>query len=268
MITGKITIIGAGNMGGSIMAGLLDGGMCPPDITISDASQSQLEELQREWPGISVCSDNTQACKGADVIILAVKPFVIKSVIEEIRGSLDYGKQTIVSIAAGIGLRDLEELFSDNRGTLPAIFHIIPNTAVKVGAGMSFVTCSNAGAEAREKVLEIFGTFGKTMIVDEKLLDAGMALSSCGIAYIFRYIRAAVEAGVELGFKPAEAQRIISQTMTGAVTLLEKSGGHPEQEIDKVTTAGGLTIKGLNTMEEAGFSAAVIKGIKASVKKD
>ena len=139
MITGKITIIGAGNMGGSIMAGLLDGGMCPPDITISDASQSQLEELQKEWPGISVCSDNTQACKGADIIILAVKPFVIKSVIEEIRGSLDYGKQTIVSIAAGIGLRDLEELFSDSRGTLPAIFHIIPNTRIMFQIGVDII---------------------------------------------------------------------------------------------------------------------------------
>ena len=267
MITEKITIVGAGNMGSSIMAGLLGGHTYPSNITISDASQPKLEELQKEWPGISVCSDNTQACNGADIIILAVKPFIIKSVIEEIKGALDYGRQTVVSIAAGIGLKALEEMFSAG-GKVPAIFHVIPNTAVKVGAGMSFVTSSNADAKAKEKVLEIFGTFGQAMVVDEKLLDAGMALSSCGIAYIFRYIRAAVEAGVELGFRPAEAQRIISQTMTGAVTLLEESGEHPEQEIDKVTTAGGLTIKGLNTMEEAGFSAAVIKGIKASVKKD
>ena len=78
MITEKITIVGAGNMGSSIMAGLLGGHICPPNITISDASQPKLEELQKEWPGISVCSDNTQACKGADIIILAVKPFIIK----------------------------------------------------------------------------------------------------------------------------------------------------------------------------------------------
>lgn len=262
----KISIIGAGNMGSAIACGLAGKEVFKGNITVSDASLPKLEELQKGLPGISICRDNVEACKCADVIILAVKPFMIKNVIEEIRDSLDCKRQIIVSIAAGIGLKALEEFFSGTDGRTPAIFHIIPNTAVKVGAGMSFITYSNADEEAKEKVLGIFGNLGETMVVDEKLLDAGMALSSCGIAYIFRYIRAAVEAGVELGFRPAEAQRIISQTMNGAVILLEKSGGHPEQEIDKVTTAGGLTIKGLNTMEESGFSAAVIKGIKASVK--
>ena len=92
---------------------------------------------------------------------------------------------------------------------------------------------------------------------------AGTALSSCGIAYVFRYIRACVEGGVEMGFYPKDAQEIVLQTIKGAAELLMKNKSHPEQEIDKVTTPGGITIKGLNAMEEAGFTNAVIKGLKA-----
>jgi pyrroline-5-carboxylate reductase len=100
--------------------------------------------------------------------------------------------------------------------------------------------------------------------MDEKLIPAGTALASCGIAFAMRYIRAAMEGGVELGFRPEEAARIVEHTVKGAATLLLESGEHPEAAIDKVTTAGGITIKGLNAMESRGFTAAVIDGLKAS----
>ncbi|MBP5235107.1 MAG: pyrroline-5-carboxylate reductase, partial [Bacteroidales bacterium] len=104
------------------------------------------------------------------------------------------------------------------------------------------------------------------MVITEKQLPAATALASCGIAYAMRYVRAASEGGVELGFKADLAEKIVLQTMRGAVDLLKASGNHPEAEIDKVTTPGGLTIKGLNAMEEAGFTNSVIRGLKASVK--
>ena len=104
------------------------------------------------------------------------------------------------------------------------------------------------------------------LLVDERLINAGMALSSCGIAYVMRYIRAATEGGVELGFKAADALGIVLQTVRGAVELLQAGGGHPEAEIDKVTTPGGVTIRGLNAMEHAGFTSAVIRGLKAGLK--
>ena len=116
-------------------------------------------------------------------------------------------------------------------------------------------------------MLAMFKEMGDAMLVEERLMDAGMALASCGIAYVMRYIRAATEGGVELGFYAKDAQRVIMQTMKGAVDLLEAGGLHPEMEIDKVTTPGGLTIRGLNAMEEAGFTQSVIKGLRASVKK-
>jgi pyrroline-5-carboxylate reductase len=106
---------------------------------------------------------------------------------------------------------------------------------------------------------------GSTLITEERLLAAGTTLASCGIAYAMRYVRAASEGGVEIGFKADDAKAIVLQTVKGAVELLQTNGNHPEAEIDKVTTPGGVTIKGLNEMEHAGFSSAVIRGIKAGM---
>ena len=114
------------------------------------------------------------------------------------------------------------------------------------------------------QILHIFQELGDAMLVEERLMGAGMALASCGIAYAMRYIRAATEGGVELGMYARDAQRIVQQTLRGAVELLEATGGHPEEEIDKVTTPGGITIRGLNAMEQNGFSNSVIQGLKAS----
>jgi pyrroline-5-carboxylate reductase len=105
---------------------------------------------------------------------------------------------------------------------------------------------------------------GKAFLVPEAQLNAFMSLSSCGIAYAFRYIRAAMEGGVEMGIYPGVAKDVVIQTLRGAIDLLEANASHPEMEIDKVTTPGGITIKGLNEMEAHGFTNAVIKGLKAS----
>mgnify|MGYP000248763056 FL=1 len=134
-------------------------------------------------------------------------------------------------------------------------------------SGMTFMTSVCSTPELDAQMLAMFKEMGDAMLVEERLMDAGMALASCGIAYVMRYIRAATEGGVELGFYAKDAQRVIMQTMKGAVDLLTAGGLHPEMEIDKVTTPGGLTIRGLNAMEEAGFTQSVIKGLRASVKK-
>ena len=116
-------------------------------------------------------------------------------------------------------------------------------------------------------MLNIFNELGEAMLVEEKLIPAGTSLASCGIAYALRYIRAAMEGGVELGFRADDAKRIVMQTLRGAVDILDAGGQHPEVEIDRVTTPGGLTIKGLNAMEAAGFTNSVIEGLRASTKR-
>ena len=132
---------------------------------------------------------------------------------------------------------------------------------------MTFVSALNASEERTAKVVEMFDALGSAMLIPEDKMSAGTALASCGIAYAMRYVRAATEGGVELGFPAKDAQRIVMNTMKGAVDLLAATGANPEEEIDKVTTPGGITIKGLNKMEEQGFSNAVIAGLKASQSK-
>lgn len=256
-----IAIIGTGNMGGAILRGLIKSGTCrPEDLVCTAKSEATLNKI-REYDGrIRVSNSNAEAAAEADIIILAVKPWLVAEVMEEIRPSLDLGRQMIVSVAAGITLRELVQWVG---APLP-LFRVIPNTAVEALCGVTFIAQHGATEEQTEEVKRLFSALGYALVVDEKLIYAGTALASCGIAFAMRYIRAAMEGGVELGFRPEEAARIVEHTVKGAATMLLESGAHPEAEIDKVTTAGGITIKGLNAMEKAGFTAAVIEGLKAA----
>lgn len=259
----KIVIIGGGNMGGAIARGLRKGKLISPEnITISDASLQVINALKSEFEFWETTTSNTEAIKDADIIVLAVKPWLVERVAAEIKGKVDYKNQILVSIAAGIDFQKLQELFNEKA----VLFRIIPNTAIEVLESVSTVTSINADKEQIEKVSAIFEELGKVFYVEnENLLNAYMSLSSCGIAYAFRYIRAAMEGGVEMGIYPNEAKEVVMQTLKGAVKLLETNQSHPEAEIDKVTTPGGITIRGLNEMEANGFTNAVIKGLKRSL---
>ena len=246
-------------MGGAIMRGLIKSGSCRPEQIICTAkTEATLDRIKEYDANIRVSQDNATAVAEADIVMLAVKPWLIAGVMEEIRPALD--RQTVVSVAAGVTLHDLAEMAGKE---LP-IFRAIPNTAVEALCGVTFIAQHGASDKQAEQIRLLFEALGYALVVDEKLIPAGTALASCGIAYAMRYIRAAMEGGVELGFRPEEAARIVEHTVKGAATLLLESGAHPEAEIDKVTTAGGITIKGLNAMEQAGFTTAVIEGLKAS----
>ena len=149
---------------------------------------------------------------------------------------------------------------------LSSLFLVIPNIAIAQLQSMTFIVPIGADESTTQQVQKIFDAMGKSIITDEQHLSAGTTLASCGIAYAMRYIRAASEGGVELGFKADDAKNIVMQTMKGAVELLEASGLHPEAAIDLVTTPGGVTIQGLNEMEHNGFTSSVIKGLKAGMK--
>lgn len=257
----KIAIVGAGNMGGAIARGLLKSSLIQPEnITVSDVSEEtlyRLSALSDEW---KLTSNNLEAVKNADIIILAVKPWFVEKVAREICDAIDYQNQIIVSIAAGVEIQELKKYFDADA----TIFRVIPNTAIEVLESVSTICCENASNEQKQQVEAVFNELGKTFFVDESVLNAYMSLSSCGIAYAFRYIRAAMEGGVEMGIYPDIAKEVVMQTLKGAVKLLEENQSHPEVEIDKVTTPGGITIKGLNEMEANGFTNAVIKGLKKS----
>lgn len=259
----KIAIIGAGNMGGAIVEGLLKGNIVAnQDIAVADPSAKKLEKFAAQ--GACVYADNCQAVQGADVVMVVVKPWLAESVLKGIKDSLNYEKQLLVTVIASVNAASISQWMDKDGNVLP-FFQVIPNIAIAQMASMSFIVPNGATQQQTQTISDIFGSMGEVMVTEERLLGAGTTLASCGIAYVMRYIRAATEGGVELGFYAADAQRIIMQTMLGAVRLLEANGSHPEQEIDKVTTPGGLTIKGLNAMEENGFTNSVIKGLKAGI---
>ena len=201
------------------------------------------------------------------MVFLVVKPWLVEELISEIKPELDYTSQIIVCIAAGITPQQLSDwLGADSDGFQPQSLLAIPNTAIEILQSMTFITPVVASPESVETVKGLFNNVGSAMVIDYDHMGAATALASCGIAYAMRYIRASAEGGVEMGFYPADAVKIVCQTVKGAAGLLSQPGAHPEEEIDKVTTPGGITIKGLNEMENAGFTSAVIRGLKASKK--
>lgn len=259
----NIAVLGAGAMGGALASGLISYGDGKYNLAIANPTAEKLERFADS--GAFTTTDNVQAISGSEVVVIAVKPWILPDVIDEIKDAMDYEAQSVIVIAAGVSSDRLRELF-DREGELPEIIVAMPNTAMSVRRSMTFLVAVNSESAFVESASAIFNCLGSTMVIDEKHLPAATALASCGIAYAMRYVRAAVEGGVELGFRASEAQTMILQTLTGAVALLGQPGAHPESEIDKVTTPGGLTIKGLNEMERHGFTNAVISGLKASAR--
>ena len=259
----KISMIGAGAMGGSTVEGLIKSeAFRNEDITVSDPSQAVIDKFAQM--GVSVTTDNSVAAEGADVVMVCVKPWLVEQVLMGIKDALNPKKQVLVVIAAGVSSASILQWLGEQ---CPPLFLCIPNIAIAQLQSMTFlVPCGAVSQQHTELVKGIFEELGKVILTDEKHLAAGTTLASCGIAYAMRYIRAAAEGGVELGFKADDAKQIVMQTVEGAVKLLEASGLHPEAAIDLVTTPGGVTIKGLNEMEHAGFTSAVIRGLKAGLK--
>jgi pyrroline-5-carboxylate reductase len=212
--------------------------------------------------GVNVYEDNLKAARQADVIIVAVKPYHIEIVLQEIKSALD-SEKILISIVAGIGINDLIRMAGSN---IP-IFRVMPNTAIALQESLTCISSNGNHDVHREYVTELFDKLGKTIEIPEELMAAATVLSSCGIAYALRYIRAAMQGGIEIGFGAEMAQFITAQTVKGATELVLQTGHHPEREIDKVTTPRGVTITGLNEMEHKGFSSSLIQGVLASYKK-
>ena len=255
-------------MGGALARGLALGTLVQTSkIYLSNPSTPKLEALKREFPEINITTDNREAARVADIVVIAVKPWKVEEVLREITPDMDYTRQAVASMVGGLGIAELSAWLDRGDGVLPATYLIIPNTAIATMSSMTFIASARATEEQENKLLNIFNELGKAMLVDEEHIAAGTSLASCGIAYALRYIRAAMEGGVELGFRADDAKHIVMQTLRGAVDILEKNNTHPEVEIDRVTTPGGLTIKGLNAMEATGFTHSVIEGLRASTKR-
>lgn len=255
----KVAIIGAGNMGGAIARGLTQGNIIKAnEIIVSDLNQEKLNDLKAFNPDINITDDNDEAAKDADIIFIVVKPWLVDVVVDNLK--LDPERQILVSVAAGINFEQLTKLL----GTQITLFRIVPNTAISELASMTLISSRNASGEQEKLIVDIFNEMGMAMLISESQIPATTALTSCGIAYVFKYIQAAMQAGIEMGVYPKDAMKMVAQSVKGAAELILNNDTHPSVEIDKVTTPGGITIKGINELDHAGFTSAVIRAMKAS----
>jgi pyrroline-5-carboxylate reductase len=260
-MSNKIAIIGGGNLGTAIAEGLIKSNFAKPAaITITKRNTGTLKALQEL--GVKTGSDNNQAVRESNLVILAVKPFQIKEVLLALRKDLT-ASHIVVSVVTGVYISEMQEVIKKK---LP-LFRAMPNTAIAIQESMTCISYADAPPKAVGLVSDLFSVLGRVAIIDEKLMNAATVLGACGTAYAMRYIRANIQGGIEIGFDALTASLIAAQTVKGAAELLLQKGTHPEHEIDKVTTPKGCTIAGLNEMEHQGFSSSLIKGIATSYQK-
>lgn len=258
----KIAILGGGNLGSAIAQGLYKSkNYAASNIFITRNKVERLAHLKDE--GIQVGKDNIAAVQQADIIIIAVKPYKVAEILTEIRPVLDSKKHILVSVATGITIKEM----IDTLGFELPIFRAMPNTAIEIQESITCFCSQYATAEQDTEISDLFNLLGVSVSINEELMEAATVLGACGIAFVFRFIRAMMQGGIEIGFDAITAGIIAEQTVKGAAELLLKGGKHPEEEIDKVTTPKGCTISGLNEMEHRGFSSSLIKGILNSYQK-
>ncbi len=257
----KIGIIGGGNLGRSIAMGLIKSGKIDAgNIMVSRRKAHLIEDLKSL--GIRTETDNNKVAEFGEVVILAVKPHqtieVLKGIKDKIRRD-----HIIVSVVTGIKIDQIQEITGEG----VTVFRAMPNTAIAIRESMTCIAGKFNHDDHLKLVFSIFDLLGKTIKIEEELMDAATVLAACGIAYALRFIRAASQGGIEIGFDSVTAQLVAAQTVRGAAGLLFEGKEHPEKEIDKVTTPMGCTIAGLNEMEHQGFSSSLIKGIITSYNK-
>ena len=258
----KVSIIGCGNIGLSILQGLLkDKTIAAENIIATRRNISELDYL-KEF-GVILSSDNIKAVKESDLIVIAVKPYNIVNVLEEIKEHLNPERHILISVTTGVTISQIREAV---RISVP-IFRVMPNISASVGRSVSCICHNETDLKVVESVKYLFDIIGTTMTIDEDLMESATVLGACGIAYVLRFIRAMIQGGIQIGFDAGTASAIVNQTVKGAAELLIVRKEHPEFEIDKVTTPKGCTIVGLNEMEHNGFSSSLIKGIVASYEK-
>lgn len=260
----KITVIGAGSMGSAIAGGLVK--YSDSEICLANRSEGRLANFTATFGkslNLTVTTDMADSVKGSSLVVLAVKPRAIKQVIDLIRSNLQEDS-VVISVAAGISLADLKKMI--DRSSIGVIY-MIPNTAMQVGKGMAFAASSGVDDEWLDDIHTLFAPMTRLKYIDESMMGAAIALCSCGIAYVYKFIAAAAQAGVELGFSYDDAVDYFTATVGGATALIESSDQTLQQLVNAVTSPGGMTIRGVNELERKGFTAAVIDSIITPLKK-
>jgi len=263
MIKEKIGVIGAGKIGSAIARGVIRAGLVSKDqVMASDVSDVLRQSIAKEL-GIKVTPDNGAACDSADIVILAVKPQIVDSVVKEIAKKLGKTK-LLVSVAAGVPLSRIEA----NLAQGARVVRVMPNIPCVVGAGAAgYAGGAHATAEDLERVGSILSSFGVGLPVEEKYLDAVTGLSGSGPAYVFLFIEALADGGVQVGLSREVALKLALQTVYGAARMALESARHLGELRDEVTSPGGTTIAGLYALEQKGFRGTVMDAVVSATRR-
>lgn len=259
---GKIGFIGGGNMAEAFIKGLLGGGFPVEDIHVSEPSESRLEWVCGRY-GVCAARDNEDLVRLCDTIVLATKPQIVKEVLAGVRAAFSADK-LLISILAGVSTDTLEELLAGSHRVVRAM----PNTPALVGAGASGL-CKGRHASREDLNLarRLFETFGTVQLVDEAQLDAVTGLSGSGPAFVYTFIEALADGGVQEGLRRDVAQALAVQTVLGAAQLVKESGEHPALLRDKVCSPGGTTIAAIRVLEERGLRAMMMEAVGAATRR-
>lgn len=258
-----VGFIGAGNMAGAMIGGIVSSGIIKPEnIFLSDINKDQADGLAKQY-GVNALAGNTDVVKKSEVVILSIKPQVYKTVIDEIKSPLNPGT-LIVTIAAGITIRDVKESFGHDL----KVIRIMPNTPALVGEGMTAIAYESPAEESdADFAKKIFSSFGVVEDVKEELFDAVTAVSGSSPAFVFMFIEAMADAAVLLGLPRDKAYVFASQAVKGAAKLAAESGKHPGQLKDMVCSPAGTTIEGVRILEASGLRTAIIEAMIATAKR-
>ena len=256
----KIAIIGTGNLGLSIAKGVLHSNGAT-SMYMTKRNVAPIKEFE-SYGNVTVTSDNREAVQNSDILIFAVQPSHFTSILENIKDLLTE-KHVVISTITGFSIAKMEAII----GAENYIIRSMPNTAISVGKSMTCLCSNKMGSKRIDLAIAIFNRMGHSLQIPEEQMQAATVICASGIAFWMRLIRATTQGAIQLGFDAKEAQELAMHTCNGAASLLIESGNHPEEEIDRVTTPMGCTIKGLNEMEHQGLSSSLIRGIVASFDK-
>ena len=259
----KLTLIGAGKLGEALAAALLDAELLAPEaLTLTARSPERLARLAAQY-GVRAISDNAAAVAGAEVVLLAVKPQMMAQVIAGISAQLDPGC-LLISAAAGVTLAAIEQ----SLGRSQPVVRAMPNTSSRIRCGMTVISPGSHATEAHlARAREVFDAVGRTMVLEERHMDAVTGLSASGPAFLYVVLEAMAEGGVKMGLPRRVATELVAQAMLGAAQLTLATEAHPALLKDEVTTPAGCTIDGLLELEEGGLRVALIKAIVTTTRR-
>jgi pyrroline-5-carboxylate reductase len=263
VLTEKIGVIGAGKIGSAIARGVIRAGLAARENVMSSDVSEALRQAAAQELGIKTTADNGEVCDFAGIIILAVKPQIVDPVAREIATKLGTTK-LLVSVAAGVPLSRIEA------GLAPGarVVRVMPNIPCVVGAGAAgYAGGAHATVADLKNVGSILNSFGVGMAVEEKYLDAVTGLSGSGPAYVFLFMEALADGGVQMGLTRDVAQKLAMQTVYGAAKMALESNKHLGELKDEVTSPGGTTIAGLYAMEQKGFHGTVMDAVVSATRR-